>query len=384
MMNAEDITEPPPSFLSGLPELAERLSENVANIFRPYEGMESGLRDVMLTDKRIHPYPTENVAQPESLCAVDGARITTNMYAGDIMTAVAFSANGATGQTLEPAASEGWAHVRLHEHGNDALAETAMGALETHVAHRTPHQVRLLDGGFKTPLIGMQKAVFSQSPDIREEGATILATPGWTHFEGLNDIFSFNASRPTIALPKSNTDKTHANYYANKYQHNIIAQDRVFASLLLKQGELLTPLVMPISPMPGEPVDKGSLVAREMSRNLKDCGDLLVRLSSQERVYATYFKPANFSTVIRIEFVTPDSEPGTVLEIAKQYAAIVNAEMVSLQPGSLEPFAQWTVDQDAKNAIKYMNEVLRDRIIRSLTEEEMNAYGSLIIQDYRS
>lgn len=372
------------NFLNSLPRLAEQLSANVASIFEPYSSMGTGLRETLIQDGRIHDYGAVDTVVPESLGAVDGARITTNMYAGDFMTAVACSANGATGQNMRNNISDGWATVRLHEHGNDALAETAMGALESHVAHQSTHQIRLLDGSFRTPLIGMQKSLFSHSQSIQAEGANILTTPGWTHFDGLKSLYSYNADRPVIALPKSNTDRSHASYYASVYGGPMIEQDRVFASLVLRPGELLTPLAMQVRAAGHDVSRNNSAQMREAVTNLKECDNILSTLSKNMLLYATYFKPEHFSTVVRIEFVTSSSDVDEVQHVAEKYASIVNAEMVSRQPGSLEPFAQWNVDQEAKNAIKHMNELLRDRIIRSLTSEEMAAYGSLIIQNYRS
>lgn len=365
---------------SALVALAPGLISRIGNNISPLIEIRTVLREKLLEDGDILSFDPEPAQQVESMCAIDGARVKEQMYISDLLVAVAAMVNAKSAKTQLPVLQSSWADVLRHVDGTESLAETAMAAQEIALAAKAEHFVRILDGSFLTPIIGLTKGLYSKNPVIRDKIADLLLSQ-WDAPANLIKVVK-PAYGVTLAIPKSDSADKYSDLYRNKYEMEIHAADRFLASQVLRPGEMLKPRKLTELAFNAK-VDEieGSARAMEAAVVLRTSVNQVSQLASAGRIFTTYFKPygpEKSGTVIRFEYVVQEENPEIVfIAKAKEYAEILNAECSP--PHMMEPFAQWAVDKTAKT-ISSGTSALRAKLVSSLPPEQ----AALLAQNYRT
>lgn len=353
------------------------LSSQVENVFSDF----SVLNEDFGNRFREHDYvlPVRPAPPPGSLCAVDGARVQEKMYAADLLIAVAVSANGKSGLRDLPTPSKAWGQILENDAGNSRVNAAAMASLEANLLADMPHQVRILDGSFITPLLGISEGVQSKNRRNRKVVYDLLSNPQTDPAEALAHIYSHTADRPIIAIPKSDTSSHYVEHVNKTFHIHIKLRDRFFATQTLEAGEYLKPLPLFSYMNYTVPSHQDSLVKeKKILSTIQKSVDILAGRSSRNEMFFTYVKPTNSTTVIRFEFLC---EKGEEEATASRLAALIDGETHA--PHMLEPYAQVVVDKQAK-AISPATQTVKNMIVSNLTEDEKRQYGHLLLRDYRT
>lgn len=366
------------SLIAQAPDLARRAEAN----FAPLVAARDTLRARLLDDGAILPVPEQPVTPVASMCAIDGSRVTEKMYAADLVVAVAVTANARSAREALPTSSSTWADIVRHVDGTDRLCEAAMGCQEVMLAASAPHQVRILDGSFVTPIIAMREGLYVKNPDIRDRVADRLLSD-WDAPAALAEVF-FPSRGTVIAVPKSDSANRYADQYATTYGLTLPVSDRFLAAQVLAPGEMLAPrrLVELANSEVRDP--DGSAKVHNAAAVLRASVEQANAAARDGNAFTTYFKPhgaAGAGTVLRFEYlITGDPDPAAPAHAQKR-AAILNAETPA--PHMLEPFAQWAVDKQAK-LISSGTNALRAALIKNLAPAQADAYATFLAQNYRT
>lgn len=366
--------------LSELIALAPDLAVRAGRTFAPLANNREVLQVRLQEDGDLISFPPAPPEPVETMCAIDGARVREQMYAADLLVSVATTADARSAAfSLDPDASV-WADVVPHIDNTERLGELAMHAQEMMLAARAPHAVRILDGSFMTPIIGMREPLYVNSPDLRDRVADIFLGE-WEPAQAFHDVV-FPTRGEVIAVPKSDSATKYAKFYEKRYDLDLNVADRLLATQVLRPGELLRPRNV-------VELNRGDIREPEGSKKVHKAAELfrvpvdrLAQAARENKVHTTYLKPHGFTgsgQVIRIEFVTLNGEDP--VEVAKRYASIINAETPA--PHMLEPFCQWAVDKRAKQISAGTN-ALRASVIQGLSPEQAATYGALMAGNYRT
>lgn len=381
-----DDSAKPAGLLPDLAALGEHLARRVDAEFGPLVAARDTLRSQLLANGEIVPFPGTPAHMPESMCAIDGARIREQMYAADLLVAVATTADARSTSVRYPSDSSVWADVLRHQDGTDRLAETAMGAQEVLLAARAPHDVRILDGSFVTPLIALREGLFVKSANVRDAAASLLLTQ-WNAPEALSNLID-GAAGHVLALAKSDSAVHFVQDYGTRFGFTFPVSDRFLATQILDPGEMLAPRPLKelVKQEVGEP--EGSQAVKRAASRLREQYNRIAAMATHGRMRTTYFKPimpgagANGpKTVLRFEYVVPNDVAVDDIAYAAELASIINTDVVP--PFMLEPFCQYTVDRQAKQ-ISSGTKALRERMLTSLPKERADAYRALLASGYRT
>jgi hypothetical protein len=378
----ESLKDNQASLLSQIIALAPALSQSAQDTFGPLINAKTALRDRLIADGTIVSFPAAPVSPVESMCAVDGARVKDQMYAADLLVAIATTAEAISSATKYKNDESVWAYFLRHSSDSDRLVETAMGSQEILLAARAPHQYRIIDGSYQTPIMAVREGLYSRNKEVRDLIAAMILGE-WQVGPNLQELF-YPTQGTILALPKSDSATRFAEGYAKKY--NIVlppVADRVLASQLLMPGELLYPRSMKelSSATVVEPEGDGKV--KEAAFKIRGPIESVAASAAVGRIRTSYFKPhgVGVNMVLRFEYFVPGHLAPNDLDIALKYASILNAE--TRVPHMTEPFCQYTVDKRAKQ-ISSGTQALRSSLINNLSAEHKEAYASLLANNYRT
>lgn len=382
------MTTPESMIAAKMTSLAGPLAGRIDEEFAPLVSIRETLRSQLLAAGEILPIPTAPASPPDSMCAIDGARIKDQMYAADLLMAVATAADARGTKTKIAVEPLVWADVVRHQDGTDRLAEAAMGSQEVALAASAPHQMRILDGSFATPVIALREGLFVRTPSIRDAVADLL----------LGDLAPIDALRALIedgghgvlSLPKSDSAVKYTTEYAARFDANLPVSDRFLATQVLHPGEMLAPRAL--IEMSHQKVDEpeGSAKVKRAATALRDTVARIAARAGSGQIQTTYFRPhaagsgdsAGFGTVLRFEYlVDAGLTPTERGQLAAQHAAVIASDVYA--PHLMEPFCQWLVDRQAK-AISAGATSLRERMLSNLPKDRADSYRRLLAIGYRT
>lgn len=360
--------------------LADKLASQVDGEFAPLLSARSNLREDLLASGDILAIDQKPAVLPRSMCAVDGARIREQMYAVDLLYAVAAARDAHFTVDQIPVPSLVWADAVRHVEGTEALTQTAMGALEVVVAARATHELVAIDGSFLTPIILLKSALGARQPTIQAAAAEILLDPELEPIKAFQTLVN-KAPGTVVALVKSDSSVKFAEQYSQRFDVALDVADRVLATQILRPGEVLAP--RRFTELAGMMVEEvhGSAKAQDAGRKLGAVVDSLRGLSQAGRVMVTYFKPFGAHTVIRFEFMVGAGSNVDPVAEARRLASIINAD--TRPPHLLEPFCQYVVDREVKK-ISTGARALKDRMLAHLPVERAATYRTLLAEGYRT
>lgn len=375
-----------PDVLGALVALAPSLAERLAADFAPLVDARATLRARLLDDGLIVGFPSEPSTFPQSMCAIDGGRVREQMYAADLLVAVASRADASIARVPLGPRGEQWAEILRHESGTGALVESAMHCLEAKVAADSEHEVRVLDGAYVTPFIALDKGLGSRSAHIRDRVAGMVSGSPWSAAANLRSLlFPEDPARVVLAIPKSDSASYYARDFTDRYGLPLHVSDRFLAAQVLEPGEMLAS--RPLHEMRERSVQ----VPADVSRKVRNAAEMLRALQEEASTAVeaglartAYFKPhasVTTGTVIRFEYVASPSTQAERSQLPAQHAALLSAE--TPVPHMMEPFCLWAVDRQAKG-VSAGATALRATLLQCLPEREAAAYGALLAQDYRT
>jgi hypothetical protein len=308
------------------------------------------------------------------------------MYAADLLTAVATTADARTTTTRYAPDSSVWADIVRHTDGTDRLGQAAMGCQEVLLAARAPHALRIMDGSFVTPLIALREGLFLKNAGLRNAVADLLLGE-WDAPGNLGRLLD-TAPGSLIAIAKSDSATKFVSEYGTRFGLNFPVSDRFLATQVLEPGEMLAPRALTEIAQQTVSEPEGSAKVKLAAASLREQYERFADLANAGRVRTTYFKPlmpgatgATSKTVLRFEYILAASDQVDDHAIAAQYASIINTDVVP--PFMLEPFCQYTVDRQAK-LISKGTEALRERMLMALPEDRAGTYRTLLASNYRT
>lgn len=375
------------SVVTSLAQEAGRLAARINENFGPSLAQRLPLRERLLASGHILRFATEPDPSviPDSMCAIDGARVREQLYAADLLVAVARTADARFTRVKHPQALSTWADIMPHMNGTERLAEVAMAAQELKLAAAAPHALRVIDGSFVTPLIGVREGLYAKEAGVRDGVAALHLE--WGTAAHLTQLLEGAPGR-VVAIAKSDTSSYFAKNFADATGLNLGLPDRVLAAQLLQPGEVFAPRVA--AELFSQEVRKsdGSLAVREAADLLREPIERLAERARDGRVHVSYFKPqipglpgVPVHTVLRIEYIQAEDADPSDGSRAIDLASIVNLDMVP--PHMLEPFCQAGVDSLAKE-VSAGTRALRARMLQMLPEDTARAYRALLSTGYRT
>ena len=341
------------------------------------------LRRELLASGEIIPVPRTPTFMPDSIVAIDGARIREQLYAADFLVAGAVTAESLKSRVHHPADASLWSDVVRHGDGTDRLAETAMGAQEILLASRAPHALRILDGGFITPMIALREGLFARNAQVRDRVADLLLGE-WDAAATLRRLID-GAPGSLIALAKSDSSTVYVRQFADRFNLTLHVSDRFLATQLLEPGEMLAPRVLSEAANQTVSEPEGSAKVKRAAAGLRETYEHIARLASDGKMRTAYFKPylgpIPVDTVIRFEYLVADADAVTDMSVPVNYAAVITTDMNA--PHLLEPQCQYMVDVLAKDISRSAG-MIKNQMIKQLPDERRSSYQALLMQKYRS
>jgi hypothetical protein len=334
------------------------------------------LRQRMIDDGLILPV-TEHATKPDTMCAVDGGRITKQLYSGDLLVAYAVSAESETAHSAGNPVSQQWAAALAHSKDTDKVCGIAMMCLEQSVLQRVGHEVRILDGSFYSPVIEINKTLSIIAPDARRLAEEVIEENNLT--ENLTKLLSGTNFSQFVALPKSDSSRDYGDMLSTKYEVDIAVNDKVLAAHLLQPGEMLKPRTFNLwknRALITEPADwrYGRILAHDINTAITSA----TQAAEEDRLVVTYIKGNSPLTVIKAEYFRPEA---TDTQADHQLASTLlrEAQVTHAQ----EPAAQYKADVLAKG-VAVLERQLREIVIAELQTSGDDTLAALFSTQYRT
>lgn len=378
-MTSDDLVDLPADVIVNLLEAATDLSGQVGGIMVPAFENRDALRNELLEREWIWQIP--EIDETKSVVAVDGAHRQENLFAGDLLSALAVCAEGmdATGiKRTEPLVSSAhWSRFVNHDADLDRTVKCAMHAMETQILAQIASRFDLviMDGSFQTPVIAFNSALAAHGTLARQMSLDVLDefdTP-----TALTQLCSPSHATNVVACPKSDSSVFLTDLFEEQFGITLPCTDKVLASIVLEPGEMIQPM-KPTSQWQVLHIQSAGTsdpVAVAMAGQLDGAIDPLRRIEQGESVGITYFKPDGSATAIKMEFKAING---------KQWGAQACAHLAAqcTPPHLQEPYPQFLVDGWAKAIAPATNAQLESMRL-DLAETHPDAL-EYVIRSYRT
>lgn len=279
-------------------------------------------------------------AEEPTTCGVDGARITENLLATDIVAIAAIAVEGLTPPSerhyWEAPHFETLLQMERHHHLTNRVASGLMIAMELDLAVKAPHGVRFIDNSLATPVIQLNQALAASAEALE------LTVTGELH-KRLQDALA--AYRHILSNQRSDVAYVGVpKYTANREISKAIGvesgDDRSLMTLVLEAGEYTTPrrLNQPESSwhIKTESVDPS------YGHDLQDLAEESCALLND--VHILYYRPNNQIPALRLE-----TTRGTASN-RYQLSALLSAVQGQCQSArTMEPFPLFIADRMVKS-----------------------------------
>lgn len=315
---------------------------------------------------------------PETMCAVDGGRITKQLYSGDLLVAYATSAEAESAQKEGVSMSQQWSMALPHSKDADKVCGIAMMALEQAVLVGVNHGVKIIDGSLFSPIIETNRTLTLTTPEAKRSAAKVIKD--YQLIENLTTIYSSDSSETRyLALPKSDSSRDYGNYLAQTYDIDISVSDKILAAHILQPGEMLLPRTIDLWKNPNlllEPEDWKA--GREIAHNLKTAYAPVKTAANEDRLVVTYLKGQNPLAVMKVEYFRDlnqfSSEDAWVASTVERECRYTHAQ---------EPAAQYKADIQAKG-VASIERQLRELVYAELTRRGETDLAALFSLQYRT
>lgn len=365
---------------------ADTLAADAHRLLAPIAQARDEMRDRLQADQRILTLPTTG-EPPHSMCAVDGGSVREPLYAADLLVAVAASADAMSANETRPLQHRHWATLRQHTPGNEKLLSAAMASLELDLLASLDHEIRILDGAYRTPLLAMWLALTTTSPAIQNAVADLITPTILDAATMLCDPAQWTGT--IIALPKSDSGNVYTEIYRRDYGLTLPGGDRFLAAQVLQPGEMLHPRHTTEYTGGGFGIadnpDRPAHIQRACDA-LQRATEPLGQAARNGTVLTTYIKPATADTVVKLEYrpaepLPADTDPShPAVTEGLRLGQILSQETPG--PFLQEPYAQYAVDLAAKS-VAVGAEALNQAMLANLPDGS-DRYLPLLVRSYRT
>ncbi len=283
-------------------------------------------------------------------CGVDGARLTENLLATDIVVVTAIAVEGLT----PPSEQHYWEDphyeviLRMEQHSSfsNRVANGLMIAMELELAVKAPHGVRFIDNSLATPVIQLNQALAatSQAPELSI--CHTLHEKLQDALEVYRDILSNQRSDIAyVGVPKYTSNDE----IGSRIDVPVAGDDRNLMTLVLEAGEYTTPqrLKRPSTPWH---IDTSS-VNSAFGHDLQDLADESCNQLNNVRIL--YYRPNNQIPALRLETTTGTANNRHQLAML---LSAVNGQCQSAR--TMEPFPLFMADRMVKSLSPAMSAVI--------------------------
>ncbi len=331
--------------LSELLEKGEELSNNLLMTLENINGKREKYRQqlenegILLRDSDL---PT--VMSPTT-CGVDGANIIERLLAVDIIACCAVAIEGlkppSEKRYWEEAQHQIFIHNKIHSDNTGIIVSGIMWQLELDLAAKAPHDVVFIDGSLTNPIIKMNAAVNEAEQDSTQDKLSKQICSKFQEFL-MNYRKILNSDRSDkfwIGIPKYTSKKEISELM--KWETNY--DDRSLLTTLLKSGEYTNPI-----PYKQPKDEKGGqdwhLKFPSSLNSSSHCQQLWNEIkNSIHKLHIIYYKPNNYTPVLRIEV------PGSVKNNKSQLKIILDAIKYQCPtPAIIEPYPLYIADKIVK------------------------------------
>lgn len=279
-------------------------------------------------------------AEEPTTCGVDGARITENLLAMDIVAIAAIAVEGLTPpserQHWEAPNFEPLLRMERHHHLTNRVASGLMIAMELDLAVKAPHGVRFIDNSLATPVIQLNQALAASAEALE------LTVTGELH-KRLQDALA--AYRHILSNQRSDVAYVGVpKYTSNREISEAIGvesgDDRSLMTLVLEAGEYTTP--RHLKPPKSHWHINTESVDPSYGHDLQDLADESCALLND--VHILYYRPNNQIPALRLE-----TTRGTASN-RYQLSALLSAVQGQCQSArTMEPFPLFIADRMVKS-----------------------------------
>ncbi len=289
-------------------------------------------------------------AEEPTTCGVDGARITENLLATDVVAIAAIAVEGLT----PPSEQHYWEaphfevllEMEQHHHMTNRVATGLMIAMELDLAVKAPHGVRFIDNSLATPVIQLNQALAASAEALE------LTVTG-ALYERLQDALDAYLH----ILSNSRSDVAYVGVPKYTSNNEISAEigvigsgdDRSLMTLVLEAGEYTIP--QRLNPPRSRWHINTESVHRSYGHDLQELAD-----ESCERlndVHILYYRPNNQIPALRLETTS-----GTANN-RYQLATLLSAVWGQCQSArTMEPFPLFIADRMVKSLSPAMTAVI--------------------------
>lgn len=321
--------------LVALLENAPALADRASRLMEPLLDQRDTMRQRLTADGLLRAVPSITDVPP--VAAVDGARVTESLYAGDLVAAVAVAVEDPAGNTPQRGLS--WTDFLAHVEDVETITKAAMLAAEARLVADMADDssgLVLLDGSHLTPPIAISQALASSNRSGLD--VTMDMLDEFDAVDALTRLCDPQATPQVVGCPKTDSDSALVEDLKRRYGVEFAGSDKLVATLLLESGEMTAPAPLPrrwanmritVDDDAPEPVRK---VAARLDRAVS-------KLRSQPPpVTVTYVKPAGSTTAIKLEIKDGADVEWTAAAVAGSTAP----------PHLQEPISQAVADRHAK------------------------------------
>ena len=374
-MSLDEVPQLPQEVLKSMLDRIPEIAQDARALISPVSQARDQLRDVLKRRNWIETIPPD-LPFLDSVSAVDGGHVVQSMYAGDLVASLAVAAEGLHPVNLAASCQvhSSWSRFLVHNFDLDRLAKCAMVAQELSLLGGLDHDIVIFDGSHQTPIIILNSALASESPEVRQ-----LAVDVCEEFNVVEGLQRLCTRDNIVACPKSDSSRDLSRYYekhlASEFPNglNLPASDKVLAALVLEPGEMLKAAQVPESW-----ADLHIFSARgdPRAKAMADSLNAIISPLRSRGIAVYYAKPPSSSTAVKVEF---KKRLGAERRI--QTARMVSAETPG--PHLQEPFCQFLADLWAKSVSLAVSAQIQGMRL-DLADHSDPTYLEYLLRSYRT
>jgi site-specific DNA-cytosine methylase len=220
-----------------------------------------------------------------------------------------------------------------HDLDNDRLCRGVMIGQELAILANAPHDVRILDGSHLTLVIQLNSALSSVSADVRTEARRV-----WDRLDTVAALSETARSQTIVAMPKYDSSRVITDILQAHRGEPIPGDDKHLLTLLLNEGEYVTPQQVQEDPWSSLHFSAGAPEDEDLAEAFSGA----IAPLKQRQLMFTYFKPDELSPAFRMEL-----KAGTEVGFIDMLCSTVAGQITG--PFVREPYPQYLADVMAKS-----------------------------------
>jgi hypothetical protein len=333
----------PAAVVQQMLEPVDELAEHAHAMVGPLLADKDRLKEVMHNHGVIRPIGDDDVG--DSIACVDGAQVTANLYLGDLVSACAVAAEGLrTDRPGSARASRQWSKFVRHDPDVDGLGKAAMAALEVHLLAGLDHDVAIIDGSHMTFVIAFNAVLSSLSTTAQEQFVELADDLDLV--DALTKVCDDQDGAHVVACPKSDSSTAFAEYVAGTCGIDVGTNDKMLATIVLDEGEMLAPMRPSASQWGKLHIGAREHAAPATIALAKALNDAIAPLRDTQvdgrGIGLTYVRPERSQTVVKVEFKRSQGRDHGP-RLARSLCHDIHPPFV------MEPFSQFLADGWAKS-----------------------------------